>query len=499
MSGSSDNNGSGREGPGKRPTPTIEGTATEVSVEPDSDEPPPGEPEIEKDAPEVETPGDAPAHAESGAAELGSATSAPPERGSFAAALLGGLTSLFTHALAGLIGGLAVLLAITLGYLPLGAFKETAGIGLLEERIAKLESAPETEDKTASLEALEQRLAALESKTPQTPPEVTALSERVARLETSLKSMAEVAKEGGSVADAASISRQINEAEQRLDAKIESKIQSALDAKGGTTADTKAIEDLKAEIAEIDAKLKALAEAKLGSDQAAQLLPEITVLDERLGRIESTLPALVNAVDEGSAETKKATLAIAFASLREAVNEGRPYTSELSTLAVLSPGALDLGSLLDYEETGIPTLRALTSSFGTLRDEALADEPASDEGSVLSQLLGSAESLVKIRRIDEAAEGDSPDAVLARAGAKLDKGDLDAAVTEVQALQGPSAKIFEQWLEDGRARLDARGTLRRLQNILLISLGPSEVGPSEVGPSETGPNEAGKDKTEEQE
>ena len=328
---------------------------------------------------------------------------------------------------------------------------------------------------------------------------MTELSERVTQLETSLKSMSQVAREGGSVADAAAISQQINEAEKRLDAKIESKIQTEIqsalaDARTETAADTKAIDDLKAEIAEIDAKLKALTEAELGSDQAAQLLPEITVLDERLGRIESTLPALAKAVDEGSAETKKATLAIAYANLHEAVNEGRPYTSELSTLAVLSPGALDRGSLLDYEETGIPTLSAFTASFATLRDEALASEPASEDDSFVGQLLGSAESLVKIRRIDEAAEGSSPDAVLARAAAKLNKGDLDAAVTEVQAIQAPSAKFFEKWLEDAKARLDARATLRRLQSILLISLGPREAGPDEAGPVE-----AGKNKTEEQE
>lgn len=518
MSGSFDNNGSGPkgagkgpgkgsgEGAGKRPTPTIEGTATEVRVDPDRDEPTSDlpvtgpatdEPGSEPAAPEAETPDDvdAPAGAEGDTqAERGSGANAPPKRASFAAVLLGGLTSLFTHAFAGLVGGLAVLLAIALGYLPLGAFKDSAGIGLLEDRIAKLEQAPETPDNTAALDEVEQRLAALESKVPETPPEVTALSDRVTQLEASLKSMSEVAKEGGSLADAAAITRQITEAEKRFDAKIQSTVQSEVQsalagAKAETTADTKAIDDLKAEIADVDAKLKALAEAKLDSDQAALLLPEITVLDERLGRIESTLPQLAKAVDEGGAETKKATLAIAFANLREAVNEGHPYTSELSTLAVLSPGALDLGSLLDYEETGIPTVRALTASFDEMRDEALAAEPASEGASLVGRLLGSAESLVKVRRIDEAAEGDSPDAVLSRAAAKLNEGELDAAVTEIQILKGPLKETFAGWLDEARARLDARTTLRRLQNILLVSLGPSE----------TGPDEAGKNKTEEQE
>ena len=38
MGGSFDDKGSGPDAAGKRPTPTIEGTATEVAVEPDADE-----------------------------------------------------------------------------------------------------------------------------------------------------------------------------------------------------------------------------------------------------------------------------------------------------------------------------------------------------------------------------------------------------------------------------------------------------------------------------
>ena len=157
MSGSFDNNGSEPKGAGKRPAPRIEGTATEVSVKPDRDEPATGEPTSgeqvsgesvpdasrepgsEKGASTAKTRDDIDTPAP---AELGSNTGAPPERRSFAAVLLGGLTSLFSHAFAGLVGGLAVLLAISLGYLPLGAFRDTAGIGLIEDPHRQARSGP---------------------------------------------------------------------------------------------------------------------------------------------------------------------------------------------------------------------------------------------------------------------------------------------------------------------------------------------------------------------
>jgi hypothetical protein len=85
--------------------------------------------------------------------------------------------------------------------------------------------------------------------------------------------------------------------------------------------------------------------------------------------------------------------------------------------------------------------------------------------------VASAESLVKVKRIDAEAEGDGPDAVLARAEAQLEQGDLAASVTEVDKLQDAPRTAFAAWLDQARARLGAEETLQRLENILLVSLG----------------------------
>jgi hypothetical protein len=481
MGGSFDNKGSGDQA-GKRPTPTIEGTATEVSVEPEAKEANKGANENEErdqsedkdEAAEdanVLPPNDGDEAKTTGEDEHPAETNKPRDGGrrSFGAALLAAVTSFLTHAAAGLIGGLAVLAAIAWGYLPMSATADAPDLAPLEGRIAKLEAAPQTPDNREAIEKLETRVADLETKASDTPPELAALTDRVTQLESSLKSMAEAAKDGGSVADAAAISQQINEAEKRLDEKIETAL---AEAKTGAETDTTAIDSLKKELADVDAKLKALTEAELGSEEA-QLLPEIAVLDERLRKIESTLPQLLEAVDEDINDTKRATLAIALANLRAAVDDGRPYADELAALTQLSPGTADFGSLLDYEDTGIPTMRALTASFEEAREDALSTQQSSGDASIIDRLLGSAESLVKIRRIDEAAEGDQPDAVLARAGAKLEQGDLGAAVNEVETLQGAPREAFTKWLDAAQARLDAEVTLQRLQNILLVSLGGS--------------------------
>lgn len=506
MSGTFDERGTGTGASGKRPAPTIEGTATEVSVDaadgdakteaPEAalpgtgaaDDGPslPGDDGIESRDEATETDDDE-ATPDGGNSERPPA--AAPERRSFGSRLLGGLATLFTHALAGVAGGLAVLAALSFGYLPSGSVKDAAGVGAIENRIAALESAPKTPDSASALETLKSRLATLESHTSEarepsaSPAEVEALSARVAQMETSFASMADAAKDGGDVTDAAAISQQVAEAEQRLDKQLQSKVQSEIQSAlasgtAGSGSDTKAIETLKSEIAGIDAKLKALAEAELNADGVSKLMPDIAELEDRLGRIESTLPPLVNALDEENAQTRKASVAIAYASLREAVNAGRPFATELTTLTALSPGANDFGDLIEYEDRGIPTVSMLAASFGSLRDEVLSARSDAGADSLLGQLMGNAQALVKIRRIGEQAEGDSPDAVMARADADLETGNLQNAVIELERLDGRLAEIAGSWLADARARLDADATLQRLQDVLLVSLAGSGNDPA---------------------
>jgi hypothetical protein len=446
-------------GPGKRPAATIEGTATEVSVEPEAGEAASAGSHAGAD----ETPM-APARdtekTETDEIDATETATPFPRRSGF--------KSFVTHLTAGLIGGLAgaALLAFAWGLLPSSeSTQQAAQMTSLEQRIAKLESAEASSAGKEALAKLEARVDDLENRKPETPPEVSALADRVGQLEASLKSLAEAAKEGGSVADAAAISQQIGAAEQRLQAKIDAGL---ADAKAANAA---SLDRMEKEIAELDAKFKALTEAELGSGGAANLGPEVSALEKRVAKIESALPELADAIDKNAADTKAATLAIAFANLRAAVDEGRPYAGELDTLAGLSPGAGDLGSLANYDEKGIPTVAELRRSFDAAKDAALATPQPAANGSILDHLMTSAQSLVKIKRVDAAATGDEPSAVLARAEAEIDQGNLAAAVKEVETLSGAPRAAFSTWLDQARARLAAADTLERLESTLLTSIG----------------------------
>jgi hypothetical protein len=78
---------------------------------------------------------------------------------------------------------------------------------------------------------------------------------------------------------------------------------------------------------------------------------------------------------------------------------------------------------------------------------------------------------VRVRRVGEDAAGDTPDAVLARAEAAMDNGNLAKAVDEVGALQGEPAAAFADWLADAKARLAVADGLERLEKAALAVRG----------------------------
>jgi len=71
--------------------------------------------------------------------------------------------------------------------------------------------------------------------------------------------------------------------------------------------------------------------------------------------------------------------------------------------------------------------------------------------------------LVTVRPAGSQAEGDSVDARVARAEASLNDGDLAAAVTELDQLEGEPAQAAADWLAQAKARLAAEQAVTQLR------------------------------------
>ena len=434
-------------GPGKRPAPTIEGTATEISMEPA-----PGE---SGETGSAEQP--AAEHVSGVEPEDEPGAKKEPPRTSTTE-----LKSFLTHLAAGLLGGLVGVVALAFAWKLIP--EDNAGlsdVSALKTRLDKLERARPATDDSKGLAALDGRLKTLETRKVEAAPDLSGLAGRVSALEESLESLAKTAQDGGSIAEGAALDAKVNDMEQRLQASVAG----ALDAQKAETVT--GLEAVQGEVTALKAKLGALAEANLVD--ASDLGPELTEIDQRLAKLEGALPALSAAIDRSAAGARSGALAMAFANLRDAVSAGRPFATELAAIQSLHPESHALGALPAHAGTGIPTVPELARKLRALARASLMPPPGVGE-SFVDSVIASAKSAIAIRRIDAAATGSEPGAVLARAEAQLKQGELAAAVKEVETLPAPSRDAFAGWLDDARARISADETLGKIESTVLLSL-----------------------------
>jgi hypothetical protein len=369
------------------------------------------------------------------------------------------LRGFFTHLAAGLLGGLVGVVALALTWGLAGRETHAPDLAAVEQRLAKLEAQPAPAGDQA-LSALDARVKSLEERKPEAGVDLSQLSARLSKIEASMDSLIKTAEEGGSIGDAAALDARVGDIEERLDGKIASAL-GAQDA-----AQAKSFEAIETEVSALKAKLGALAEAKLEDGESG---PELQALDQRIAKLETALPDLANAVEEGSATMQTGAAAIAFANLRAAVDAGHPYTPELNALTALAPKLGDLGVLQSRADRGIPTVQALAASLTQPAQASAQTAQGAADKSFIDSVIASAKSAVQIKRVDAGGAGGA-DAALSRAEQSLRQGDLAAAVKEVEALPDTSRQALAPWLETAHARLAADETLARIEATLLSSL-----------------------------
>ena len=202
-------------------------------------------------------------------------------------------------------------------------------------------------------------------------------------------------------------------------------------------------------------------QTKTQSEHAARL-DEILL---QLGRLQRQLADLA-AREEAAKETlRRGTLSIALANLKAAIARGAPYEAELAALAKQAPPNTDLSLMKRHAGEGVETLRALSSRFRGISQEALAAEAQSqvDPDSIVDQFLANARALVKVRRTVP-GEGETTANRLARMHQSLVAGNLEAAVEEGVKISGPAAAPLATWLETARVRLAVEARIAALQS-----------------------------------
>ncbi len=175
----------------------------------------------------------------------------------------------------------------------------------------------------------------------------------------------------------------------------------------------------------------------------------------------------------------RAAAVLALAELVRATAGSSPFASELATLRTFVPDAPELKDLSRYAKSGAPTHAMLAEEFPAVAADVLAAERNARATGWTSRLWASIAGTVSIRRIGEVS-GNDTEAHLARAGGRLDAGDLQGALREMRALDSPARAAAAGWIARAETRFAIDRDTRALADRLVRDL-PPKPQPGQAG------------------
>ncbi|HYG86347.1 MAG TPA: mitofilin family membrane protein [Azospirillum sp.] len=301
------------------------------------------------------------------------------------------------------------------------------------------------------LATLEQRPAAAATGNGASSADVQALASRIDALEK--RPTPTTAGNGVSSADVQELASRIDALEKR-----------PAPAPAAPAVDPAAVKDLSDRIAAL--------EGKIGPDP--QLTQDVTSLKQQV----STLAQQASARQDAAASAQ--ALVLAAGQLRGALAGSGPFQSELQAAKAVGGGDPQIAQALDavapYAAKGIPTQVQLADRLRHEGGDIVRAALRGEGGNWVQQVTGALSTLVTVRRQGGDVVGDTPEAIVARAQAAMDQGNLKGAVDEVSKLQDPAAQAAAGWLADAKARLAANTAGQQLTNRSITALAAASGG-----------------------
>ncbi len=241
-------------------------------------------------------------------------------------------------------------------------------------------------------------------------------------------------------------------------------VTASISEKGNTGKNSAALAERLSELEDSSESIKSLLQRmdKLETDSAAQIGAE------------------PNARAGGGQSGRARAIVLAVASLRQAVAMDEPFENPLEVLNALSGDDPDIKSavlvLSKSSVAGIPTLATLRERFDGLAGKIVQASKTLEETGWMERATNRIMSLVTWRRVGDGAEASSPDAIVARAEARLRAGDLKGAIDALEGLSShaKAARVAATWMKDAKARVFAERAVATLHIHAVSLLAPGK-------------------------
>jgi len=175
-------------------------------------------------------------------------------------------------------------------------------------------------------------------------------------------------------------------------------------------------------------------------------------------------------VDRSGDIGRLAALSFAFENLIRKIQAGKAFERELKIVTIALPQNRRLEKLQKFSNSGVRSINRLQKDFAPVLRTILVSKSPSARSGVIDRLVGTAKSLIRIRRIGE-IEGDDRDAIIARLEARVKAGDLPTALKAAKKLKGPSATAAKDWVQAVEERLKTITLIKNIRNDVISGSG----------------------------
>ena len=191
-----------------------------------------------------------------------------------------------------------------------------------------------------------------------------------------------------------------------------------------------------------------------GGSVPADVLAAVDAAEARLKQTEERAAELAREAEAAAAAARRAA---ALDRLAAALDSGAPFAAALPELGADLPPVLAQNAA-----TGLPTIADLADAFPDVARQSLEAALRANMGeSWTDRVSNFLRSQTGLRSLGP-REGNDPDAVLSRAEAALQSGDVRTAITELAAMPEAGKPALEGWLAMAQTRSDAEAAIAAL-------------------------------------
>lgn len=215
---------------------------------------------------------------------------------------------------------------------------------------------------------------------------------------------------------------------------------------------------------DVDSRLKAAA-------KPADVATAVTPLAQKIAELEKSLAGILRAEDDRRSNTERIVLSLELGNLKRAMERGAKYAGELAEVRRVAGPGVDLKPLEPFQSEGVPTIVTLTQDFRRIANAIIDAEAEQPGASVMDRIMGSAKTIVRVRKSEYAPDDTSAEAIVTRMEAALKDSRLADVLAEAKKLTDKSRAPAADWLRKVEARQTVDAAVLAIERALKTSLG----------------------------